>query len=178
VRQNTPILVIDRDTGTEFEEVILGEGYIRWAYQDSTSSLVERLLFRSKFFSKIMGFWYDSPLSRGKIAPAIKALAIDESEFLKPRSSYRTFNDFFIRHLKPEARPYSKDDRDIVSPADGRVLVFPRLDEDTFIPVKGFPFSIHKMLPGLSDRYVNGALAIIRLCPADYHRYHFPCAEE
>jgi len=176
VRQNTPILVIDRDTGTEFEEVILGEGYIRWAYQDSTSSLVERLLFRSKFFSKIMGFWYDSPLSRGKIAPAIKALAIDESEFLKPRSSYRTFNDFFIRHLKPEARPYSKDDRDIVSPADGRVLVFPRLDEDTFVPVKGFPFSIHKMLPGLSDRYVNGALAIIRLCPADYHRYHFPCA--
>lgn len=176
MRQNTPILVIDRDTGTEFEEVILGEGYIRWAYQDSTSSLVERLLFRSKFFSKIMGFWYDSPLSRGKIAPAIKALAIDESEFLKPRSSYRTFNDFFIRHLKPEARPYSKDDRDIVSPADGRVLVFPRLDEDTFVPVKGFPFSIHKMLPGLSDRYVNGALAIIRLCPADYHRYHFPCA--
>ena len=176
MRQNTPILVIDRDTGTEFEEVILGEGYIRWAYQDSTSSLVERLLFRSKLFSKIMGFWYDSPLSRGKIAPAIKALAIDESEFLKPRSSYRTFNDFFIRHLKPEARPYSKDDRDIVSPADGRVLVFPRLDEDTFVPVKGFPFSIHKMLPGLSDRYVNGALAIIRLCPADYHRYHFPCA--
>ncbi|WP_439111633.1 archaetidylserine decarboxylase [Lentibacter sp.] len=176
MRQNTPILVIDRDTGTEFEEVILGEGYIRWAYQDSTSSLVERLLFRSKLFSKIMGFWYDSPLSRGKIAPAIKALAIDESEFLKPRNSYRTFNDFFIRHLKPEARPYSKDDRDIVSPADGRVLVFPRLDEDTFVPVKGFPFSIHKMLPGLSDRYVNGALAIIRLCPADYHRYHFPCA--
>lgn len=176
MRQNTPILVIDRDTGTEFEEVILGEGYIRWAYQDSTSSLVERLLFRSKLFSKIMGFWYDSPLSRGKIAPAIKALAIDESEFLKPRSSYRTFNDFFIRHLKPEARPYSKDDSDIVSPADGRVLVFPRLDEDTFVPVKGFPFSIHKMLPGLSDRYVNGALAIIRLCPADYHRYHFPCA--
>ena len=172
--KNAPILVIDRETGSEFEEVILGERYIRWAYQDSTSSFVERLLFKSTLFSKIMGFWYDSFLSRGKIETAIKELGIDESEFLQHKSSYRTFNDFFIRHLKPEARPYSKDENDIVSPADGRVLVFPELEEDTFAPVKGYPFSIHNMLPGVSDRYVNGALAIVRLCPADYHRYHFP----
>jgi len=174
MRTNTPILVIDRETGSEFEEVILGERYIRWAYQDSTSSFVEQLLFKSTLFSKIMGFWYDSFLSRGKIETTIKELGIDESEFLQHKSSYRTFNDFFIRHLKPEARPYSKDENDIVSPADGRVLVFPELEGDTFVPVKGYPFSIHNMLPGISDRYVNGALAIVRLCPADYHRYHFP----
>lgn len=173
---NTPIRVIDRDTGREFEEVVLGEKYIRWAYQNKNSSVLERLLFRSSLISKIMGLWYDSPFSRGKIDTAIAELGIDESEFLAPKSSFRTFNEFFIRHLKPEARPYSKMAEDIVSPADGRVLVFPRLDAERFLPVKGHPFSIHKMLPGLSRRYVNGSLAIVRLCPADYHRYHFPCA--
>tara|TARA_R110002049_G_scaffold120166_3_gene274577 strand:+ start:1635 stop:2534 length:900 start_codon:yes stop_codon:yes gene_type:complete len=176
MKNNAPILIIDRDTGHKFEEVILGERYIRWAYQDSTSSFIERFLFKSTLFSKMMGFWYDSSLSRGKIETTIKELGIDESEFLKHKSSFRTFNEFFIRHLKPEARPYSKDDNDIVSPADGRVLVFPALTEDSFAPVKGYPFSIRNMLPDISDRYVDGALAIVRLCPADYHRYHFPCA--
>ena len=54
--------------------------------------------------------------------------------------------------------------------------MFPSLDEDTFAPVKGHPFSIRKMLPDHADRFIKGALAIVRLCPADYHRYHFPCA--
>ena len=171
-----PIVIIDRETGEPFEETILGEKWIRWAYQDSQSGFIERLLFRSAFISKLMGRWYDSSFSKGKIAAAIDALSIDESEFAAPTESFSSFNDFFYRHLKDQARPFSTDDRELVSPADGRVLVFPKLDGDTFVPVKGFPFSIHKMLPGVSERFVNGALAIVRLCPADYHRYHFPCA--
>jgi phosphatidylserine decarboxylase len=174
--ENAPIIVVDRTTGEEFEEVVLGEKFIRWAYQDSKSNLIERVLFGSTILSKIMGLWFDSAFSKGKIAPTIKNLAIDEAEFRDKTEVYKSFNEFFIRHLKPEARPYSKDKADIVSPADGRVLVFPQLAEDSFAPVKGHPFSIHKMLPGLSSRYINGALAIVRLCPADYHRYHFPCA--
>lgn len=174
--KNRPIIVIDRETGNEFEEVVLGEKYIRWAYQDSKSKAIERLLFRSSIVSKIMGAWYDSPLSKPKVETAINELGIDEAEFLESKETFRTFNDFFIRQLKPETRPYSKDEKDIVSPADGRVLVFPKLHGDTFVPIKGFPFSIHKLLPKISERYVNGALAIVRLCPADYHRFHFPCA--
>ncbi|SCA55550.1 Phosphatidylserine decarboxylase proenzyme 1 [Candidatus Terasakiella magnetica] len=172
----TPITVIDRETGTSFKEVVLGEKWIRWAYQDSNSGLVEKLLFRSSAISKLMGWWYDSSFSKGKIQAAIDELSIDESEFAAPKESFASFNDFFIRHLKPEARPFSTDDKIIASPADGRVLVFPKLDKDVFVPVKGYPFSIEKMLPGISERFKDGALAIVRLCPADYHRYHFPCA--
>lgn len=171
-----PIYVIDRKTGEEFEEVVLGEKWIRWAYQNSSSSFLERLLFRSSFISKAMGAWYDSSFSKGKIAPTIEELAIDESEFRDITKSYTSFNDFFIRHLKEDARPYSDNKNDIVSPADGRTLVFPKLDENTFVPVKGYPMSIKTMLPDVYERFTNGALAIVRLCPADYHRYHFPCA--
>ncbi len=173
---NEPIIVIDRETGEPFEEKVLGEKWIRWAYQDSGSKFLERILFRSSLVSKLMGKWYDSSFSKGKIDPAIEELAIDVDEFAQPRESYRSFNEFFTRELKPDARPFSRDPEILVSPADGRVLVFPTLDDDTFAPVKGHAFGIRKMLPGHADRYINGALAIVRLCPADYHRYHFPCA--
>jgi len=171
-----PIIVIDRETGEPFEETILGEKWIRWAYQDSKSRFLERLLFRSPFISKLTGKWYDSSFSRGKINAVIEELAIDVDEFAQPKESYRSFNEFFARKLKPDVRPFSLDPELIVSPADGRVLVFPALDEDTFAPVKGHPSDIRKMLPGHADRFSNGALAVVRLCPADYHRYHFPCA--
>ncbi|MDE4302744.1 archaetidylserine decarboxylase [Phaeobacter gallaeciensis] len=173
---NTPIKVVDRASGTVFDEVILGEKWIRWAYQDAGSNLLERALFRSSLVSRLFGLWFDSPLSRRKIAAVIEELSIDMDEARDPVSSFRCFNDFFVRHLKPETRPYSDELNDIVSPADGRVLVFPELEEDVFVPVKGHPMSIRTMLPGLHERFLGGALAIVRLCPADYHRYHFPTA--
>jgi phosphatidylserine decarboxylase len=174
--ENTPIIVVDRETGEPFEETVLGEKWIRWAYQDAQSAILERILFRSAGISKLMGKWYDSSLSKRKIGPVIAELAIDVDEFAQPPESYQSFNDFFARRLKPDARPFDTDPKLLVSPADGRVLVFPALDQHTFAPVKGYPFDIRKMLPGYADRFINGALAIVRLCPADYHRYHFPCS--
>ena len=168
------IQVVDRATGETFDEVILGEKWIRWAYQDSGSSLLERVLFRSSLVSRLFGAWFDSPLSKGKIASVVEELSIDMNEARYPVEGFACFIDFFVRHLKPEARPYDEDPSVIVSPADGRVLVFPKLDEDVFVPVKGHPMSIRTMLPGIHERFLGGALAIVRLCPADYHRYHFP----
>lgn len=170
-----PILIVDRETGKTFEEPVLGEKWIRWAYQDSKSGWMEKLFFRSAWFSKLMGRWYDSSFSRGRIQSAIDELHIDESEFACSKESFRSFNEFFVRYLKPEARPFSKDSNTIVSPAEGRVLVFPQLKGDTFVPVKGYNASIQKILHNRAKPFLNGALAIVRLCPADYHRYHFPC---
>jgi phosphatidylserine decarboxylase len=130
---------------------------------------------RRNLFFKFAVMMKPKLLAKGKIDSVIAELGIDRSEFAEP-AVYATFNDFFVRRLKPETRPFSKDPRTLVSPADGRVLVFPRLDEDSFGPVKGYPFSMKKMLPGVAERFMNGSLAIVRLCPSDYHRYHFPCA--
>jgi len=174
--QRDPILVVDRDTGETFEEAVLGEKWIRWAYQNASARPIEKLLFHSSLISRLMGAWFDSRFSRGKIKTVIEDLSIDMSEASADTESFSCFNDFFVRHLKPEARPFSDDPRDIVSPADGRVLVFPELAEDVFVPVKGYPMSVRTLLPGIADRFIGGALAIARLCPADYHRYHFPAA--
>lgn len=172
--QHQPILVVDRATGETFEEAVLGEKWIRWAYQNASARPIEKLLFRSALVSRLMGAWFDSRFSKSKIRAVVDELSIDMDEAADPTDSFTCFNDFFIRHLKPEVRPYSDAPGDIVSPADGRVLVFPELAEDVFVPVKGHPMSVTTMLPGIADRFIGGALAIVRLCPADYHRYHFP----
>ena len=101
-------------------------------------------------------------------------------EVLHPIESFRSFNEFFYRELKPNARPCSAPDnpRIIVSPADCRSVVFNRMDEATKIWVKGREFSIERLLgtayPEDAKRYTNGALGIFRLAPQDYHRFHIP----
>lgn len=170
-----PVLVSNRKTGDIFEEKILGEKWIRWAYQDQRASWIEKLLFQNSFISSLLGKWFDSPFSKGKIKATIAELDIDSSEFADSIDSYRSFNDFFYRRLKTDARPFNHDQRDIMSPADGRILVFPTLENDQFMPIKAYPTSLQQLIPEKASLYQEGALAIIRLCPADYHRYHFPC---
>lgn len=102
------------------------------------------------------------------------------SEVLLPIEEFRTFNEFFYRALKPDARPCSAPDEPkiVVSPADCRSVVFDRIEEATSIWVKGREFSVERLLgnayPEDAHRYRNGALGVFRLAPQDYHRFHVP----
>jgi phosphatidylserine decarboxylase len=102
------------------------------------------------------------------------------SEVLLPIETFRTFNQFFYRALKDDARPCSapNEPKVVVSPADCRSVVFDQLEEATSIWVKGREFSIERLLgnayPEDAARYKNGALGVFRLAPQDYHRFHVP----
>jgi phosphatidylserine decarboxylase len=102
---------------------------------------------------------------------------VDEGEFADAPDSFLTFNEFFYRKLKPQARPIAADDNTIVFPADGRHLVLPDIAacEDFFI--KGVRFDLATLLGDANEakRYEHGSMLISRLCPVDYHRFHFPC---
>jgi len=67
----------------------------------------------------------------------------------------------------------------LASPADCRLTVFPQIDGDTCIPVKGAQFTIPELL-GVPAKdaagFNDGIVFVLRLCPADYHRYHYPAA--
>lgn len=101
-------------------------------------------------------------------------------EVLLPRKDFKTFNEFFYRALKPDARPCSAPDRPevVTSPADCRSVVFNALDNAQSIWVKGRDFTVEHLLgnayPEDAKRYTNGALGIFRLAPQDYHRFHIP----
>ncbi len=172
-----PVQYYKRSPRELLSEAVMGEKWIRWAYQNAGSGMLVRCLFSSGLVSRLMGLYYDSRLSHSKIQQAIEELDIDPSEFLDPVDRFHSFNQFFTRRLKPECRPADMSEESLVSPADGRILVFPKLDaEATAVPVKGRRFTAGELLNREAPEYANGSLAVVRLCPADYHRFHFPCS--
>ncbi len=171
------IAYIDRKTGQRRIEKVYGHKSLCLLYGDGFfrrlfSAFLLPLLAHLPFFSRFYGYLQKRPSSAKKIAPFIKAYEIDESEFTE--TQFRSFNDFFIRKLKAERRAVAADPTILAMPADGRYLVYPHFDH--FV-IKGRPFSLATFLdaPALARRYAEGSLVIIRLCPTDYHRFHFPC---
>lgn len=170
---------IDRATGERKIEKIYGHKALSLSYGDSLSSrlfsyFLLPLFARLPWFSMLYGFLQKRSASEKKIAPFIQTYGIDVSEFADP--NFQSFNDFFIRKLKPEKRPIVKDPKMAAMPADGRYLVFPDLSRVDGFYVKGQQFDLPHFLQDISygSRYKDGSMAIARLCPTDYHRFHFP----
>jgi len=116
--------------------------------------------------------------SQSLVAPFIRDFGLDSSEFAESPDSFDSFNEFFIRRLKPEARPFDPDPGAIVFPCDGRHLGFPDVSQVDAVFVKGQRFTLPRLLGSaeLARRFEHGTLVLSRLCPIDYHRYHFPAA--
>ncbi len=173
----------DRASGELKKEKVYGKFFLEALYG---SGLLSRIfsLFILPFiahlptFSNSYGRKQKSKKSRTKIIPFIRDFHVDVSEFADPIESYHSFNDFFVRKLKPEARPIVSGEKVAVFPADGRHLVFSDISQVDGFYVKGSKFDLRRLLndDALFDLFRRGAMVISRLCPTDYHRYHFPCA--
>ncbi|KAJ7737768.1 phosphatidylserine decarboxylase-domain-containing protein [Mycena maculata] len=177
------IIVQDRLTGQLQEEkmqvyVRLG---IRLLYKGMKSRMeggrARRLL---KSWSIKQGLKYDSPESAREIPTFIEFHKLKVEEIRDPLSSFKTFNQFFYRKLKPSARPVEQPDDPyrLVSAADCRLMTFESVTEATRLWIKGREFTVARLLGEAykheAERYSGGALAIFRLAPQDYHRFHSP----
>ena len=113
----------------------------------------------------------------------IKAFAkkynVDMSEAKKENfSDYESFNQFFIRELKDDARKINENPTALCLPADGRVSQIGHIDDECLLQAKGHFFSLSDLLAGdeeLVNTFKNGEFATIYLSPRDYHRVHMPC---
>jgi phosphatidylserine decarboxylase len=177
------IIVQSRMTGQLEEEkmqvyVRLG---IRLLYKGATSRMeggrARRLL---KSLSIKQGIKYDDPESAKDIPAFIEFHQLKEDEILDPLDSFKTFNEFFYRKLKASARPVESPDDPyrLVSSADCRLMTFASVTEATQLWIKGREFTVARLLGDAykdqAERYTDGALAIFRLAPQDYHRFHSP----
>ncbi|MBS3994560.1 MAG: phosphatidylserine decarboxylase [Alkaliphilus sp.] len=171
------IYYIDRKSGQKVREVVVGDNYLKWMYGTSIGRTALELLIKRKIFSEIYGRLQELPFSCRKINSFVDKLSLDmkEAEREKPKD-YKSFNDFFARKLKAEARPVSMNDDTLISPADGRVLAFENIDKERVIQVKGFTYNLLSLFNDreLAQEYEGGTCVVVRLCPADYHRFHFP----
>lgn len=178
------IYYYDREKKEICKENVMGDAFIKWAYHALSGKLCHFFLYRLSLFSRLLGWYFDSKSSKKKVAQAIKDLNIDTSEFLlkdgetDPVSQYSSFNDFFYRHLKDDVRPFNEDENEVCCPADGRVLVYPNANQDSTFPVKGCETRLSELFEEEVKEFENCDVAVVRLCPADYHRFHFPCSGE
>ncbi|MFB6421690.1 MAG: archaetidylserine decarboxylase [Candidatus Malihini olakiniferum] len=92
--------------------------------------------------------------------------------------AYRTFNEFFIRPLRPDARSIDPDVHRVVQPADGILSQIGSIVEGKLIQAKGHNYSLEALLAGnqlITSYFLNGLFATTYLSPRDYHRVHMPC---
>ena len=110
----------------------------------------------------------------------IKRYQVNMSEALiEDPTSYSSFNDFFIRHLKPECRPLAQ--ADLVSPVDGCVSEIGAIREGQLLQAKGRYYSVAELLACPDEKakqFVDGQFVTLYLSPKDYHRVHMPMDAE
>lgn len=180
-----PLQFYDRSTRVLRTERIYGEPWLRLAYENPAGRFLVWLLVRRRFFSLWYGWKMNRRISALRILPFIEKYDLDVDEFAKSAFDYKTFNEFFHRALKSGCRPVAPGDGVAVLPGDGRHLAFQDVRAADGFYVKGSKFTLDELFsedglpPGkraLSDRFAGGAMIISRLCPVDYHRFHFPVA--
>ena len=174
----TPTRYRDRQTGSIIVEHVPGQSILRWFYGTSTGHLVFRAIFNRPLCSRFYGWWKQSTWTRRQIRPFAERYRIDLDEIEHPLSHYSSLNDFFIRRLKPGARPCDPDPERLCCPADGKVLVYPQLAAADELPIKSGQLAARELLAAAIDPtpYHGGAALVVRLAPYDYHRFHFPAA--
>lgn len=92
-------------------------------------------------------------------------------------SSYKTFNLFFTRPLKPDARPLANNA--FVCPVDGAISQFGKVENGQIFQAKGHHYTAQALVGGdaaLAANFDSGRFACLYLSPKDYHRIHMPCA--
>jgi phosphatidylserine decarboxylase len=93
--------------------------------------------------------------------------------------AYASFNEFFTRALRPDARPVASEPHTLVSPVDGTVSQLGSIDGTQLVQAKGRHYSLDALLAGSGEwaaQFTGGAFATLYLAPCDYHRIHMPLA--
>ncbi|KAM0791836.1 hypothetical protein ACM66B_004094 [Microbotryomycetes sp. NB124-2] len=177
------IIVQDRMTGALLEEkmvtyVRLGMRLLYRGVGPGGGMEGQRVRRMLESMSIKQGIKYDSPSSVREIKPFIEFHNLNMDEVLEPVDNFKTFNEFFYRKLKPDARPVAEPDNPnvLVSAADCRATFFESVDDATRLWIKGREFTVAKLLgPAFKDKlqeFENASLCIFRLAPQDYHRGH------
>ncbi len=167
-------------TGLMEKEKVYGDKMIEWLYQSTSGKILSELLV-TPVISKVYGALQDLPISKSKIDPFVKNfnIIIDDylpSEGRNANDPYANFNEFFIRRFKTGKRAFPTALNELGAPAEGRYYAYESIRDDELIPVKGKYLNADLLLANSKwkDPFHDGPCLLARLCPVDYHRYHYP----
>lgn len=169
------IKIYNRNSKKYDTENVAGGNYIKWCYESPIGKSFTELLIKKKLFSKVYGKYCDNNLSKNKISSFINDFDIDMSICKNNLNDFRNFNDFFIRELNDDARPIDMDTDKLISPGDGRLFAYIDISVNDLVQVKDITYSLAELIQDndIANEYEGGVCLILRLCPTDYHRFHF-----
>jgi phosphatidylserine decarboxylase len=113
------------------------------------------------------------------ISRFVRGFRPDMTEAAQPDPlAFASFNEFFTRSLRGDARPVDANPATLVSPVDGTVSQIGTLDGSRILQAKGHDYTVDSLLarPEWVDRFRGGAFATLYLAPYNYHRIHMPLA--
>lgn len=118
------------------------------------------------------------PLQQWLIRTVVRRYDVDLSDAVSsdPRA-WPTFNAFFTRSLRPEARPLPAEPDAVAAPSDGTVQHAGNLAGAALVQAKSLTCSVESLLGGgreAAAAFAGGAAATVYLAPRDYHRVHLP----
>lgn len=161
-------------------EKVYGSDAIDWLYSSITGHMLSGLV-TNQYVSWLYGLYQNTPFSKFKIDQFIQDYDIDMSQFLPhkertPLAPYGSFNEFFIRRFKQGARNFMDSTSTMPAFCEGRYYGASEVREDDLFPVKGKFLNSELLLENRkwSEKFEGGPILIARLCPVDYHRFHFP----
>lgn len=165
----------NRYTQKYHEETVAGNKSLNLIYGNPHKLKFLPELASIKIFSQIYGFLCDLSLSKLAIPKFIKNFNINMSDYTKVANEYKSFNEFFYRELTDNSRPIDMNEAHFISPCDSKLLAINKLTSQSTFNVKGFKYDLSELIKDkdLSEKYKNGTCLIFRLCPTDYHRFHF-----
>lgn len=142
---------------------------LQFLYRTIPGRIILRLLC-SKPVSVIAGAYMDSSLSIGLIPKFAKKNHINMDEYVE--EEYTCFNDFFIRHIRPELRPVDMEKKHFIAPCDGLLSAY-KISDDLVIPIKQSEYSILDLVKDkrVAKEFEDGVCLVFRLCVNHYHRY-------
>lgn len=163
-------------------EKVYGDKAVKWLYNSMLGKLLSPIVAGSTI-SKLYGALQSSSISQRKIKPFIEDFHIDMEDYLPQIGhsfddgpGYDDFNHFFIRRFKDGKRRFPQEPTFLGAPSEARYFAYEKIDESEKIPVKGKFLTPRALINNIkwNDTFKDGPLLLARLCPVDYHRFHFP----
>lgn len=174
------IKYFNRQNGNVEIEKVYGDGGVKWLYESFSGRILSHSLVRAPL-SVLYGYMQNLPTSRNKIPEFVKNFDIKMEDFIpeegrSDKDPYSSFNQFFIRQFKEGKRNFIADKGIMPAFSEARYFGYESINDDDSVPVKGKFLNSKELLQKEEwiETFKDGPLLLARLCPVDYHRFHFP----
>lgn len=174
------IQYFNRYTNNLEVEKVYGDGAINFLYDNPVGKLVSGVI-TSSVVSCIYGELQNMNFTKNKVPGFVKDYQIELDDFLPSEGRslddpYGSFNEFFIRRFKEGKRVFNNEPNIMSAFSEARYFGYESISDSDTIPVKGKFLNSKELLQNIKweETFKDGPLLLARLCPVDYHRFHYP----